>query len=389
MPEAYVAAVGAGTSRGAAIPLSVVAWARRLSIIVLAASVFAVAVVPATAQTDLQRAKDEVEDAESERTGARAEVGVQRAELTEAGRALAAAFEEYSVLAQELSDLSLVVLEVEEGIRRTERDLAATRDLALEQAVEVYTSAVAGTGLFSLLSGADPATAVIAAGVLDDLAQEEQSYLADYSALRNDLERRRAVLEDQQEVLAELTDEADAKRDVLEELYAAAEEELAAAEAAVRRADAAYASALDALAKEERRLASLRGAESWRWLVEIYFPEGLVDEALAIIQCESRGNADAKNPRSTAAGLWQFLEGTWSWASVEAGWGGSSRWDPEASTAVAAWLVQASVETGHRYGRWGHWECRRMIYPKYSDGSVNHSAAPGPAARLTEEDAGA
>ncbi|NND85395.1 MAG: transglycosylase SLT domain-containing protein [Acidimicrobiia bacterium] len=363
-------------------------WASRLSLLVLAAAVFAVAVVPASAQTDLQRAKDEVEDAESERAGARSQVGVERTELTEAGRALAVAFEEFSILAQELSDLSLVVLDVEEGIRRTERDLATTRDLALEQAVEVYTSAVAGTGLFSLLSGTDPASAVIAAGVLDDLAQEEQRYLADYTALRSDLERKRQVLADQREVVAELTQQADAQRDVLEELYAIAEAELVAAEAAVRQADAAYASAIDALQKEERRLASLRGAESWRWLVEIYFPEGLVNEALAIIQCESRGNPDAENPRSTATGLFQFLSSTWSWASVEAGWAGASRYDPEANTAVAAWLVQTSIETGHRFGRWGHWECRRVIYPKYSDGSVNHSAAPGPAARLTEEDAG-
>ncbi len=361
---------------------------RRLLFLVLAVMVFAVAVFPASAQTDLQRAKEDVEDAEADRASTRSQVGVERAQLSEASRALAVAFEEYSILSQELGDLSLVVLDVEEGIRQTERELAETRDLALDQAVELYTSAVAGTGLFSLLSGADPASAIVAAGVLDDLAQEEQNHVADYSALRADLDRRRLVLEDRRVGLAALTEEADEKRAELEDLYALAEEELAAAEAAARRADSAYSAALDALQKEERRLASLRGAESWRWLVEIYFPEGLVQEALAIIQCESRGNPDAQNPRSSATGLFQFLASTWSWASVEAGWAGSSRFDPEANTAVAAWLVQTSLETGHRYGRWGHWECRRVIYPKYSDGSVNHSAAPAPAARLSEDDAG-
>lgn len=370
-------------------PSDVVSRTRRLSLILLAASVFAVAVVPASAQTDLQRAKDEVEDAEADRANARSQVGVERAELSEASRALAAAFEEYSVLSQELGDLSLVVSDVEEGIRRTERNLADTRDLALDQAVEVYTTAVAGTGLFSLLSGADPVSAVIAVGVLDDLAQEEQNHLADFTALRADLERRRVVLEDQRVAMAELTEQAEEKREELEQLYAVAAEELAAAEAQVRRADSAYASALDALQKEQRRLASLRGAESWRWLVERYFPEGLVDEALAIIQCESRGNPDAENPRSTATGLFQFLSSTWTWASAEAGWAGASRYDPEANTAVAAWLVQTSIETGHRYGRWGHWECRRVIYPKYSDGSTQPTAAPGPAARPNEEHADA
>lgn len=359
-------------------------WARRLPSVLLVVAVLSAAVVPAGAQTDLQRAKDDVEDAEAERAGARSVVGVERAELSEAGRVLATAFEEYTILSQELGDLALVVADVEEGIRRTERDLADSRDLALEQAVEVYTSAVAGTGLFSLLSGSDPATALIAAGVLDDLAQEEQGYLADYTALWSDLERRRALLADQQAALVDLTEAADAQRLALEELYALAEVELAAAEAAVRRADAAYASAVDALQQEERRLASLRGAESWRWLVEIYFPEGLVDEALAIIQCESRGNPDAENPRSTATGLFQFLSATWSWASVEAGWAGASRYDPEANTAVAAWLVQASIETGHRHGRWGHWECRRVISPD----AVDHEASAGPPARPPEEDAG-
>ena len=53
------------------------------------------------------------------------------------------------------------------------------------------------------------------------------------------------------------------------------------------------------------------GVEQWRPLVAAYFPAGEVDRALCIMQHESRGNPNAKNPRSSAAGLFQFLRGTW------------------------------------------------------------------------------
>ncbi|NIA24382.1 MAG: transglycosylase SLT domain-containing protein [Gammaproteobacteria bacterium] len=74
--------------------------------------------------------------------------------------------------------------------------------------------------------------------------------------------------------------------------------------------------------------------------------------------CESGGNPDAKNPYSTATGLFQFLRGTWAIASVRAGFGGYSRLDPEANIASAAWLVKYSIRTQHPGGAWGHWSCK-------------------------------
>lgn len=92
--------------------------------------------------------------------------------------------------------------------------------------------------------------------------------------------------------------------------------------------------------------------EHWRPLVAAYFAPEHVDLALRIIACESNGSPDAKNPRSTASGLWQHLASYWSERSAKAGWAGASIWEPEANTAVAAWLV-------YHGGGWGHWNASR------------------------------
>lgn len=91
--------------------------------------------------------------------------------------------------------------------------------------------------------------------------------------------------------------------------------------------------------------------EQWRALVASYFAASLVDHALCILQHESGGNPDAKNPTSSASGLFQHLASYWPERSSAAGWGGSSIWDPEANTAVAAWL--------YNQGGWGHWTANR------------------------------
>ena len=51
--------------------------------------------------------------------------------------------------------------------------------------------------------------------------------------------------------------------------------------------------------------------EQWRELVAAYFPPDLVSTALCVIRYESGGNPDAKNPRSTARGLFQILASLW------------------------------------------------------------------------------
>ncbi len=100
------------------------------------------------------------------------------------------------------------------------------------------------------------------------------------------------------------------------------------------------------------------GVERWRGLVSAYFPADLVDQALRVIECESRGDPTARNPYSGASGLFQFMSRTWSWASEGAGFGGADVYDPEANVASAAWLVDYSLATGHSGGAWGHWNCK-------------------------------
>lgn len=104
--------------------------------------------------------------------------------------------------------------------------------------------------------------------------------------------------------------------------------------------------------------ASAGGVERWRGLVAAYFPAERVEEALRVMHCESKGDPNARNPHSGAAGLFQFMARTWGWASAEAGFGGASVYDPEANIASAAWLVQHSIATGHAGGAWGHWTCK-------------------------------
>jgi hypothetical protein len=96
--------------------------------------------------------------------------------------------------------------------------------------------------------------------------------------------------------------------------------------------------------------------ERWRQLVAAYFPGGRVDEALAVMDCESRGDPEAYNPSSGASGLFQFLPGTWAVASARAGFAGASVFDPEANIGSADWLTEYYAESGKSY--WAAWHCK-------------------------------
>ena len=87
--------------------------------------------------------------------------------------------------------------------------------------------------------------------------------------------------------------------------------------------------------------------ESWRPLVAAYFPPDRVDQALKVIWCESRGDPSAKNPNSTASGLFQVLRGWWSgeWSTAIPAF---DPFDPEANVAAAA-----KIAGGPRY--WSDW----------------------------------
>lgn len=98
----------------------------------------------------------------------------------------------------------------------------------------------------------------------------------------------------------------------------------------------------------------------WVFLVDKYFDDGDFDRAMEIIQCESGGDPNAKNPRSTASGAFQHLASMWPDRSVKAGWAGYSVFDPEANVAVAAWLV-------YEGGGWSHWNASKSCWGSGGD----------------------
>ncbi len=95
--------------------------------------------------------------------------------------------------------------------------------------------------------------------------------------------------------------------------------------------------------------------DDWRPLVELFFEGGDVDRAMAVMACESRGDRWAKNPRSTASGLFQHLASLWPPRAAAAGYSGADVFDPVANVAVAAWLVYDG-------GGWRHWNASRPCW---------------------------
>lgn len=103
------------------------------------------------------------------------------------------------------------------------------------------------------------------------------------------------------------------------------------------------------LPPQPRSSRAAAGVEQWRTLVGLYFPAENISAALTVMNCESRGDPNADNPRSTASGLFQFLSSTW--AVTPQGKAGLSVWDADANVAAAAWLSKGGTD-------WAHWVCK-------------------------------
>jgi len=336
--------------------------------LLLAALIVALA-APAAAELgdgELQRATEDLERA--------------RAEAGAAGEALAAGRAEEARLRAELEALvgEVAAAEVRYG---------QARRAARERARSLYVTA------------GDPSAALVGEGGVEwsvrlayaaAVADRDQEVVNTLGAAAADRERWRRHLETRAGEQADL-----AQR--LERLAAEAGEDLAAAEAKYARVRAAWE------AQEARRQALAAAAatttthaappsttgpgttlptttiattttttvpspppveggvfpasvERWRPLVSVYFAADVVDQALAIITCESYGDPDAVNPASGAAGLFQHLPRYWPERAAAAGFPDASPLDPEANIAAAAWLVAVSVESG--LPAWYFWSCQ-------------------------------
>jgi hypothetical protein len=119
---------------------------------------------------------------------------------------------------------------------------------------------------------------------------------------------------------------------------------------------AAYQSQVQALAAakaESDRIAQLNNhppppANIAKIISDAFSPLGhdAVVWAMRIAYCESRYHPNSVNTSSGAAGLFQFMAGTWSGTP----WAKKSRLDPVANAQAAAWLYS-------HYGP-GRWSCK-------------------------------
>ena len=364
----------------------------------------------------VDEAEDAADDAESAADDAESllsEAAGRRAGLEEE---LADALVRLAEINAELSMVSVELEELRAFLAQTESELATIDDQLQTQAVDAYVRAV-GIPTASLMATDNAETAIVAAAALDRLVRDDRASMAELTIQRRQLERLRERYAEDQTRVAELRVEADEEAAHIESLLAEADAQVAEAVTQARAADAAYRDALSDLETARAQAAERRrqeqrttttttpagtaasttttlptttappttppptggddppptttsttvpapepggefapSVERWRPLVSTYFAAERVDEALAVMSCESYGDPDAYNPYSGASGLFQFLPSTWATTSPQAGFAGVSPFDAEANIGTAAWL--SSYYEAQGSDPWSPWTCR-------------------------------
>ena len=87
--------------------------------------------------------------------------------------------------------------------------------------------------------------------------------------------------------------------------------------------------------------------EQWRGLVSAHFPSEAVDRMMCLMKHESGGNPGAKNPRSSARGLFQILGSLW---APHFGVAPDDLYDPELNV-----LLARRIWDRQGYGAWSPW----------------------------------
>ena len=377
-----------------------------LALITTVAVGVAIADLAAQAQT-VDESEQEAETAERQAEVAAGLVDSAVARRAEIEAELAVSITRISDLSAELSAVSSDLDRLKAQIAYGDAELTGIEADIEVHAIDAYMDALVGPGV-SFVNTANVEQAMVTGQVVGDVVTAGAARVNELVVRRDALEGLQVEYGEQQERVAALTAEVDAEIEHLAALYDEADAAVGRSVREASAADAAYRDALSAVdaaqaREEERRRQEERApatttpappaeeenappttttppatsettdgggggggdwdfppaVERWRPLVQAYFPSSRVEEALAVLQCESLGDADAYNPYSGASGLFQFLPSTWASSSPSAGFSGASAFDGEANIGTAAWLATRYEELGK--GFWGPWSCRRVL----------------------------
>jgi hypothetical protein len=352
----------------------------------------------------VDEAEEAANDAEQQAEVAAGLVDSAIAERSGIEAELAESMSRISDLAEELSRVSAGVERLREQAGFADTELSGIQADIETGAVDAYMTALSAPGV-NFVNSSDVEDVMVTGLFVEDLIDSGRARVDQLVIKREDLEGLIADFQAEEVRVGELKAAVDAEVEHLAALY---EEADAAVAEAIRDADrtaAAYGEALSAVdvararEAEENRQAERpppdtttpqptvdsttttrpdpttteddgdggggaprdfpAAVERWRDEVSAYFPASRVDEALAVLQCESLGDPEAYNPYTGASGLFQFLPSTWAATSPKAGFAGAEAFDPVANIGTAAWL-------GNRYealgkGFWKPWSCRRVL----------------------------
>jgi hypothetical protein len=323
-------------------------------------------------------------------------------------RQLAESITRLNELTAELSAVGADIDRIAAQVGYADVELAGIQADIEDQAVDAYMTVVASPSV-SVVNSGTVEQAMVANTVVEDVVADGRLTVSQLFTKRKDLLALREAFVGDQDQYQRLQEMVDAEVANYTALYEQADADVAGAIRAADEADREYRAALSAVdlaraKQDERQRQENREAEApattttppanpgtdspgtttttaptttepdeggdgpwdhpgsveqWRPLVQQFFPDNRVEEALRIIDCESNGDPNAQNPYSGAGGLFQFLPSTWASNAPNAGYAGYSVFDAEANIATAAWLANRYQELGYSY--WHAWNCRRTL----------------------------
>jgi len=368
----------------------------------LAAAVLA-GVAPQARAQSVGNAEHAAVEAEQQVGAAAGLVDDAIAERSEIETELAASMVKLNELAEQLSSVSAGVARLQDQIGFADAELLGIKADIETQAVEAYMTALSVPGV-TFVNSDNVEAAMVAGLFVGDVIATGQENVDQLIVKRRDLEVLVASFLADQERVAQLKAEVDEETENLARLYEEADADVAEAIREANRSAAEYREALSAVDSAQAREAEQErqdereppttttpdtpdetspsttatvpvttttdgggggntnfptAVERWRDEVSRFFPSSRVNEALAIIQCESLGDAAAYNPYSGASGLFQFLPSTWAATAPKAGFEGSEPFDAVANIGTAAWLGNRYEDLGQ--GFWKPWSCRRVL----------------------------